>query len=445
VAAVILAAGLSTRFGSEKLTRPLAGKPLAHHAIEAALASSLDRVLVVTRPGLAEPLDRAFPGAEIVINEQAAQGQSSSLRLGVEALRPRESHVLFLLADQPLVSPDLIDSFVAAARTGEELAALAGDGRLSPPTLFGRRFFAELAQARGDAGGRGLLAAQGDRVLALPPNHPLAGLDVDRPQDLARAEAVLAGRLGKALGLRRRELVSVVGAGGKSSLVAALASERAAAGQAVLATSTTQVYHPPGRLLMEQDPQRLLADAAQRLVPGWLLNLATDSRVEDGRVKLQGLSPGAVDRLWEQNLTPLLLVEADGARRMPLKAPRAHEPATPSASSLVVGVMGLGGVGKPVDEKHIFAPHEFSTLTGAARGQAVGPGHLAALALHPQGLFKNAPPLARRVVLMNQGELPGAARAAREIAAHIQEKEDSSRVVLASLAQGWSEVLASGG
>jgi len=444
IAGVVLAAGLSTRFGADKLNAPLNGSPLASWALEAARASTLHEIVIVTRPELADTLSEAFDGVRMVFNEQAAEGQATSLRQGVAALGPEVSHALFLLADQPLLTPELIDSFVAAATTGHDLAALAGEGRLTPPTLFGRRFFPDLLQATGDAGGRGILAAHEDEVLALSPNFPLAGLDVDRPTDLTRASMTLGSGFSQAFGLGQRELIGVSGAGGKTGLIHALASEAALRGEPVLATTTTKVFVPVGRLLIEQEPSALLTLAAERTLPGWVLNLASDQGVFKGRTKLIGLDPALVDELWAQQIAPMVLVETDGARRLSLKAPRSHEPVVPPATTTLVGVMGLRTLGRPADSATIYGLEEFLAITGATPGQPIGPQHCAALALHPEGLFKGAPPQARKVVFLNQADAPGAPEAGREIAELLREKDNSLRVVLASLKQGWAEVLATG-
>ncbi|MCB2226571.1 MAG: putative selenium-dependent hydroxylase accessory protein YqeC [Desulfarculaceae bacterium] len=444
VAGIILASGLSTRFGSDKLTAPLAGRPLAHWAIEAALSSSLGQIVVVTRPELAEGLASAFPAARVVVNQNAVRGQAGSLRLGLAAVEPEASHALFLLADQPLITPALIDSFVAAATTGQELAALAGDERLMPPTLFSREHFAALMQAHGDQGGRQVLAAHQEEVLALPPNFPLAGMDVDLPRDLGRAELSLQSGLHRALGLGPRELVSVCGAGGKTSLVHALASEATLDGRAVLVATTTKVFVPAGRLLVEQDAGAMLSTALDRCLPGWVLNLAADRRVVHGASKLIGLEPELVDRLWQAEAAPLILVEADGARKLSLKAPRAHEPVVPAASSVVVGVMGLSALGKPADEEHVYGLAEFLGITQARGGEAIAPEHLAALALHENGLFKNAPSGARKIVFLNQCDAPGCGHAGRKTAELIKQKDSSLRIVLASLESGMAEVLHQG-
>lgn len=444
VAGVILAAGLSTRFGAQKLTTPLAGRPLGHLAIAAARASRLGRVVLVTRPELAEQLAAPFPGLEVVLNHNAQEGQASSLRLGLAALGSAHSHVLFLLADQPLLTPALISSFVEAAEAGRGLAALAGFESFSPPTLFARRYWEGLGGLQGDAGGRSLFQAHAGGAAFLPPDFPLAGLDVDSPEQLGRAEAVLSQRFSQALELQRGDLVSLVGAGGKTGLLEALASEQAAGGQAVLATTTTHIFRPSGAVLIEPHEDWLPERIERALAPGKCLTVAASSQTGEAGPKLKGLAPQSVDWLWEENVAQLILVEADGARRLPLKAPRPHEPVIPLATTLLVGVLGLSGLGQPVDEENVLAVPEFCALTGAQPGQAVEPAHLAALATHARGLFKKAPSRVRRVLVLNQGELPGAAQAARQVAEIVGEQAPSPRVLLTSLHQGRCEVLAEG-
>lgn len=444
VAGVILAAGFSTRFGGQKLTTSLTDRPLASRALEAALASRLGRVLLVTRPETARELAGHFPDLEMVINHQAEQGQASSLRLGLQTLGQDHSHALFLLADQPLLTPELINSFVHAAEEGRDLAALAGINSFSPPALFARRFWADIGRLQGDAGGRSIFDEHGDEAAFLPPNFPLAGLDVDTPEQLGRAEAVLTQRYSRALELERGDLVSLVGAGGKTSLVEALASEQAAAAKAVLATTTTHIFRPSGRVLLEPHEQWLPDHVGRLLSPGWCLTVASKSSPVQGRAKLKGLTISSVDWLREAEAASLILVEADGARRLPLKAPRTHEPVIPMATTVLVGVLGLSGLGMPVDEEHILGSSEFRAITRAAPGQPVEPTHLAALATHPKGLFKKAPTRIRKVLVLNQGDLPGASQAARRITELVSQQAPSLRVLFTSFHRGECEVLLEG-
>ena len=153
---VILAAGLASRFGQNKLLQPLAGRPLFRHALEAALESGLHELVLVCGPELARIAPQK-PRLTCVLNPKPQLGQAGSLRLGLEAAAPRCSHVLFMLADQPLITRALIDHFIHLALDGRDLACLGWQSDLGPPSLFGRRYFSELAGLEGDRGAGALL------------------------------------------------------------------------------------------------------------------------------------------------------------------------------------------------------------------------------------------------------------------------------------------------
>ena len=192
VGGVILAAGLSRRFGAEKLLARVGGRPLGRLALEAALASRLAKVILVTRPELAQeliPIQMTDPHKlKVVLNHRPEEGQARSLRLGLEPLEEEISHGLILLADQPMIRTGLVDRFVALAEEGVELAALHRTGTMLPPTLFGRLYFKELGLLGGDEGGRSVLALNRERVVLVEPEDELAPLDVDRPRDLKLIE-----------------------------------------------------------------------------------------------------------------------------------------------------------------------------------------------------------------------------------------------------------------
>ena len=177
IAAVLLAAGGSARFGAEdKLLAALAGKPLARHAAETLAGLGFGALIVVARPGLAQ----LFPGFEIIPNEQPEAGQSRSLRLGVEAAeRAGVEAVLIALADMPFVSPDHYRRLLAAH---DRMTASALGGTPMPPALFDRAFFPQLKSLSGDSGARSLL---GGAVLIEASADELR--DVDTPTDLETA------------------------------------------------------------------------------------------------------------------------------------------------------------------------------------------------------------------------------------------------------------------
>jgi molybdenum cofactor cytidylyltransferase len=190
VAAIILAAGESRRFGSAKLLAPLDGRPLVQHVIDAANASSCEPVVLVVGAGADELVAAARLGrATVVRNPDYATGQSSSLRVGLAAAGAADAAVI-LLADMPGVRPALVDALVARQR--ESLAAAVTcmwHGRRTPPTLLHRDLWPALRDLRGDVGAREVLAGRTD-VVGLDVDPALGSLDdIDTPGDHARVSA----------------------------------------------------------------------------------------------------------------------------------------------------------------------------------------------------------------------------------------------------------------
>jgi probable selenium-dependent hydroxylase accessory protein YqeC len=99
-----------------------------------------------------------------------------------------------------------------------------------------------------------------------------------------------------------------------------------------------------------------------------------------------------------------LLVEADGSRQLPLKAPGEREPVIPSWVDMVVVIAGLSGLGKPCNDAYIHRSEVFANITGLAKDEPVGEESLCKMLLHPQGGGKNLPTHAKKVVLLNQAD-----------------------------------------
>lgn len=198
--------------------------------------------------------------------------------------------------------------------------------------------------------------------------------------------------------------IVLVGAGGKTSLLFRLGEELAARGGAVLLTTTTHLADPRGgprsgfRLLFRPDLEG--PEAAAPLpepCPGLTLLVA---RATDPPGKVKGIHPSWPRTLQER--WDWVLVEADGSKRLPVKAPAAHEPVIPEGAGLVVGVIGLDCLGRPLDEQVAHRPERFAAVTGCRPGQTIAWSHLEALVAHPEGLFKGAP--GPRAVLLNKAD-----------------------------------------
>jgi molybdenum cofactor cytidylyltransferase len=112
----------------------------------------------------------------------------------------------------------------------------------------------------------------------------------------------------------------------------------------------------------------------------------------------------------------VVIVEADGSRRLPFKAPAAHEPVIPTSATIVVPIVGLDVLGQSLDAEHVHRPEIVAELTGAALGDPVTPAMIAAVLAHPQGGAKGMPPNARLIPFLNKAEDEATLAAAREIA-----------------------------
>ena len=189
VAALILAAGGSRRFGAPKLLARLEGKPLLQHALDAANASAAADVVVIVGDEADELLAAVRLGrARAVRNPDWRTGQASSLRAGVRAVATADA-VIVLLGDQPRVRPSLVDAVLERQRaTGCAAVVSSWKGQRSPPTLLHRSLWPGIESLHGDIGARDLLAGLTD-VEVVEVTRPLGSLeDVDSPDDLSQLQ-----------------------------------------------------------------------------------------------------------------------------------------------------------------------------------------------------------------------------------------------------------------
>jgi molybdenum cofactor cytidylyltransferase len=195
IAAMILAAGASTRMGRNKVLIEIEGQTLLRRAVLRSLAAGVDPVLVVIGHQ-AERVRRELDGlaCRAVLNPEHARGMNTSLSAGVGALPPEASAAVVLLADMPLVDEAMIRAVVERhAATGAPLVTARYGDVTAPPTLYARSLFPELLGGEGEGRGREVVrrhraeAAWVDFAPAL-----LADLDV--PDDLRRAGLAVGGR-----------------------------------------------------------------------------------------------------------------------------------------------------------------------------------------------------------------------------------------------------------
>ena len=194
LAAIVLAAGASRRFGGAKQLARLGDRHLLEHAIAAACGAGVDEVVVVLGGHAREILDTVDLGcARPVVCDAWEEGQGASLRAGVDAVRRAEAVVL-MLGDQPLVTSAAVSRVIAGRGGGAPAVRATYDGVPSHPVLVEASLFGRLLQLEGDRGAREVLAAVDTRLVAC--DGVGCPDDVDTPEALTRVESALRLRAG---------------------------------------------------------------------------------------------------------------------------------------------------------------------------------------------------------------------------------------------------------
>ncbi len=224
--------------------------------------------------------------------------------------------------------------------------------------------------------------------------------------------------ISRALRVGGKEVVALVGAGGKTTLMFRLAGELSDRGAHVVTTMTTHIWArqaalAPAVLVHEEDTALLarLPDALAR--HGHVLIIGQPEATGE---KVRGLAPELVDRVAALPAVDAVILEADGSRGLPFKAPADHEPVIPNEATIVVPLAGVDVVGHPLTAEHVHRPHLVAALTGASLGDPVTPEMIATTLAHPLGGARGVPPRARLVPFLNKVEDAAALGAARAIA-----------------------------
>lgn len=192
IAAVVLAAGRSTRMGTPKLLLTLSGRSVLRHVVDHVRASRCGEIVVV----VGEAADRMaeevrLAGVRVVVNDRYREGMGTSLAAGVSTLSPECDAAVVLLGDQPCVTAEVINALIDAyRRTRKPIVASRYGDVTGAPTLIGAALFNEARRLGGDVGGRFLIQQHPDLVEEVQVS-PSAAVDVDTPEEFSRLQAAL--------------------------------------------------------------------------------------------------------------------------------------------------------------------------------------------------------------------------------------------------------------
>jgi len=228
--------------------------------------------------------------------------------------------------------------------------------------------------------------------------------------------------LREALDIHSKEMISLVGAGGKTTLMFALSRELTTYRKVVITTTTTKIFPPPPSdtpfLFLSRDEEEIVDYIVKNAKGKGHVTIASELLPDSG--KLQGISPSLVSKLIELGPVDCVIVEADGASKRPLKAPNPeYEPVIPPCTTLLIPTVGIDALGCKLSEERVFRSEIVSKLTGVPLGETVTADTIARLILHPSGITRGNPVHARIIPFINKVDLALDLSPARDLASQI--------------------------
>lgn len=210
--------------------------------------------------------------------------------------------------------------------------------------------------------------------------------------------------LEEAFGLQRGEMLSLIGAGGKTTTLFCLAHGLWERGEKVLVSTTTKMFKPAKphvhKLFLAQDLAALVDELTKIKEP---LIIGAGYGLDDA-TKLNGLPPEWFDALKDNGGTDWILIEADGAAMKPFKVPADYEPLVPSRCDLTVWVVGIKILGQPLTPQWVHRAERAVSLLGVEPGTPLTEDLILRLVKNPQGCLKGIPSRSRKAACINQAD-----------------------------------------
>ena len=189
---------MSKRFGQPKQLARLGNKPLLEWVVDSALASRLDKIVLVlghAHQFILQALEAKVnhPRLQTAINNRYREGQGGSLHAGLSNIQEEYDSVMFILGDQPLLRPDTIDLLLERYRqSAKSICVPVYHGKRGNPTIFSQTMYDNLKAIQGDIGAREVIRANQEHILYVELDDPSCFTDIDSPQDLENLQKTLA-------------------------------------------------------------------------------------------------------------------------------------------------------------------------------------------------------------------------------------------------------------
>ncbi len=234
-----------------------------------------------------------------------------------------------------------------------------------------------------------------------------------------------------------RPLISIVGAGGKTTTMYTLAAELARRGKRVVTTTTTNIYIPGKD---ETDTLIVATETPQ------MLKLVNDAWKQHRHVtvagtviavgKLGALQPDQPYELLTKGGANAVIVEADGARHAMIKAPAEYEPVVPPQTNVALLVMSAEAINQPLNANIAHRPERIAAVLGIRQGDLLTPQLIARLMTSRQGAMKNIPEQAIVYLLITHASSEREVMA-QEVASFVKHISSEMQVLGSALQGEW--------
>jgi len=358
ISGVILAAGFGKRAQCDKLLFPWKNHTLLFEALKHATFSYLDELIIIIQHRhlqLCQEYIKKIPNGcskriKIVVNTMPEDGMASSLRLGVKNCQDKSDAVLFLLTDQPFFNTADINALYTAYKKQKAtiMAAYLGDERKNPVIFSLDLYKEELLKTTGDKGARELLKKYVNEVHALSYADPLKFIDIDTQSDYHKYKEKM---FSWHTFLQPYSIVSIIGAGGKTSLMWNIAKELGNKEQQCIFSTTTKLWNTAPKdidIMLASDIDRCKEIIASQRKNKHIL-LASGISSEQ---KLLGIDPSWF-KYFIQEKNCKFIIEADGAKGKYFKVHASHEPCLPHKTDLVIITLNMEIMGKNLSDQYV--------------------------------------------------------------------------------------------
>ena len=230
------------------------------------------------------------------------------------------------------------------------------------------------------------------------------------------------------------QTIAFVGGGGKSTTIYRLALELAENQKKVLVTTTTMIFHPevknrPYNIFFTGSAYSFIKNISSTK---GTITIAGAGIISNGK-KIKGFTPDEINMIHKTGHFDIILVEADGARGKPIKAPAEYEPVIPINSDIVAGVVGMDCLGTKINEYNVHRPELFTKITNSSMDDIIETNIVSKLLNSPSGLFKDTSPKSRKIVIFNKSDTTDRISKAKIIAEKISESLNIERIIITSM------------